>query len=591
MRAQIPSIKVTIAFVSVVVALVLAPWLLPAVAGVTAPGGSIIKIATSADSAGGVFFGQGAVQIVVFDSNAKSGGGVVQATVPVSIIAESKGKKVAADTFDIPETVLGSGKFEFYLTHQNSIFANGFEIHPINTFGIGHITNKSETLQLSNPAIGKVSPVITFGLNGNLDTGSKLFENVSFKVLYGDQEILLFYQETPSQLMLDRDTYGSGSIIHVFIADQDANVNPTVPVKFAVNKDQLNNLFSISGGIFNVKNNISFTETAPNTAIFEGEFRLNDTIVPTAKSLILTLHDKANYNDINSPVNNNNTNTSTASFIIQNTDGRLDLPKFVTIASGLRLVLTDPDQNKDSEVPDTLRGLVTVAIEGVGGDSETVNMIEKEANSGVFIIDNPNNELATSFTAGATRNHDGVLEFTSRNLHNFIKVTYSDPQNHRGIPEAFISRVKLHTTPGNITIPSSVAINDQFVLSVNHPDLNNNPQSKVSYSFSPVNNQAVPLVRGNEALGEFVQIEIQVIEPNNTSSVFNGGNKTLSGGSNTFTLVETGLNTGIFQSKIGVRDLADALGYSIKVGDKIRITYFDNMESPKHASSAVMSII
>ena len=567
--------------------------IIPAVSITAQPvtGVSTVKILTSADSAGGVFFGQAAVRIVVFDPTAKSGGGVVQSTVPVSVVAESKGKKVAADTFDIPETVLGSGKFEFYLTHQNSIFANGPGIHPLNTFGIGHITNKSEALQLSNPAIGKVAPVITFGVNGDLETGSKLFQNVSFKILYGDQEILLSYQETPSQLMLDRDTYGSGSIIHVFIADQDANLNPTVPVKFTVNKDQLKSLFSLSGGTFNVKNNITFTETAPDTGLFEGEFRLNDTIIPTAKSLVLTLHDKVDYNDINSPVNNNHTDTSTASFIIQDTDATLGTPNFVTLSKGISLMLTDPDENKDSEVADILRGLVNIAIEGVGGDSETVNMIESGANSGVFLIDHPGNILRTSFTSGPTANNDGILDFTSHNMHNFIKVTYSDPHNHEDKPETFVARLKLHTTPGNITIPSSVGINEQFVLSVNHPDLNDNPQSIVSYTFTPVNNKAVPLERGNEALGDFAQLAIQVIGHNNTSFAFNGGNKTFSGGYNTFTLVETGQNTGIFESKISVKDLAHALGYPISVGDKIRITYFDNIESPKYVSSKVMSII
>src|SRR5918912_719827 len=68
-----------------------------------------------------VFFGKAAVQVVVRDPNSKSGGGVTQSTIPVSIIAQSlESKKVVANTFDIPETVLGTGQFEFYLTHHDS---------------------------------------------------------------------------------------------------------------------------------------------------------------------------------------------------------------------------------------------------------------------------------------------------------------------------------------------------------------------------------------------------------------------------------------------------------------------------------------
>lgn len=146
--------------------------------------------------------------------------------------------------------------------------------------------------------------------------------------------------------------------------------------------------------------------------------------------------------------------------------------------------------------------------------------------------------------------------------------------------------------PRQYNSTSSVVINDQYVLSTNHPDLNDNPYSIVSYSFTPVNNEAVPLVRGGEALGDFAQIAIQLIGHNNVSSAFNSTfNGASSGGNNTFALVETGPNTGIFQSKIGMKDLEDAFGHSIKVGDKIRIIYLDNMVSPKYASSAVMSVV
>ena len=96
-------------------------------------------------------------------------------------------------------------------------------------------------------------------------------------------------------------------------------------------------------------------------------------------------------------------------------------------------------------------------------------------------------------------------------------------------------------------------------------------QSKVSYTFTPVNNKAVPLLRGDTALGDFPEIEIQVIGKNNTSNVFSGGNKTVSGGIHAYTLVETAPNTGIFESKIGVKDLANAFGYPIKVGLMIKL--------------------
>jgi hypothetical protein len=386
--------------------------------------------------------------------------------------------------------------------------------------------------------------------------------------------------------MLDRDTYGSDSTIHVFIADQAANLNPTVPDKFTVDQNKLKSLFSLSGGTFNVKDNITFTETGPNTAIFEGTFTLGDDINATAKSLVLTLHDKANYDDVTSPENDNLTGISKVSFDIEDTDGKLNVPDFITFRSGLKISLTDFDQNKDSEIADTIKGRLNIAIEGNGSDSQTVNLKETEANSGIFVIDNSKNEIPVSFTTGNTtkNNNDGVLKFTSRDIHNNIKVTYFDPSNHDGKPETFIVRAKLHTTPATLTLPTSVGINGQFVLSINSPDLNDNPQSKDSYTFTPVSGRPVPLVRGYTQLGDFAQIEIQIEGTDNNTSIASSSSKT-------FTLVETGLDTGIFEANIGTKDLANGLGHPLKVGDRVKITYFDNMETPRHAASAVMNII
>ena len=137
-------------FFSIKVAMLLVPTIvlastIPAAIGIAAPS-SNVSIVTSADSHGSVFFGQGAVQVFITDPNAKSGGGVTQSTIPVTVVAEAQNSKnVAANTYDVPETVLGSGKFEFYLTHHDSIFANGFAIHPVNAFGIARIANKSQS--------------------------------------------------------------------------------------------------------------------------------------------------------------------------------------------------------------------------------------------------------------------------------------------------------------------------------------------------------------------------------------------------------------------------------------------------------------
>jgi hypothetical protein len=551
-------------------------------AAISSPVGSV-QVVTSAGN-NQVFFGQDAVQVIISDPNARSGGGTTQGTIPVSIIAEdTEHKKVAADTFDIPETVLGTGKFEFYLTHHDSILANGAGIHPVNTFGVAGIAAKNQTFQLTSPGVGKTAPVIRFGSGGELDTGTKLYQNVFFKIMYGDQLALLFYEKTPSTIMLDRNTYGSDNTIHVFIADQSANLNPTVPDRFNVNVDGLKSLLGLSGGTFNVKDNIVFTETGPNAAIFEAAITLGDDINATSKSLSLTLHDKVDYRDITSIANNNLTDFSRVGFNVEDTDGKLNVPELLTLSNGVNLSLSDFDQNKDSEVIDTIPSRVTIAIEG--GDSETVNMEETGANSGIFVIANSGNSLKTTFTSSAApKNNNGILEFTSRDLHNDIVITYSDPHNHYGQPQLFVSRLKLHTSPGTITLPSYTGIKGQFVLGITDPDLNDNPESIDSYDFTPIGDKPAPLVIGGTKLADFAQIGIQIIGDNITT------NRTNFNGNRTFTLVETGINTGTYEAQISTNDVASMVGHPLKVDDKIKVSYFDNMEEPHHVTSAVMNI-
>ena len=228
---------------------------------------------------------------------------------------------------------------------------------------------------------------------------------------------------------------------------------------------------------------------------------------------------------------------------------------------------------------------VTISI--AGGDSETVNMIETEANSGIFIIDNHNNILKTLFTNGPIKKDYGILEFTNNDLHKDIVVTYSDPHNHDGQQQLFTTKFKVHTTPGRINLPSSIRLDDkQIVLSINDSDLNVNPESKDSYTFTPINNKPLPLVTANMKLDSFAQIQIQIGgNIKNSAAGTTTTNTSTFYGNKTFMLVETGIDTGIFEAKMHIKDIADALGRSLKVGDNIIITYFDNMELPPHRSS------
>jgi hypothetical protein len=526
------------------------------------------SIVTSADDHAGVFFGQGAVQVIINDPSAQSGG-LRQAKIPVTIVATIEAGEGKSDiiTLDVPETAIGSAKFEFYLVHTDSLLSDGKEIHALNDAGTTSSKNtNNETFGLvsqEQQEDGIGAPTITFGVGGEINTGSKLFEDVTFRIQYGNDETILNYREAPVVLLLDRDVYGLNGTINVFLEDQDANLNPTELDKFVVDRGSLGSLFGLEGGSFDPTDSITFLETGVNTARFTGDFHLDNSIKATKPSMLLTSKDKVNYQNVTAPENNNYTHTSQATIIVENVNGKLIIPESVTFGGELKLSIDDPDQNKDSQHIESMKGLVTIAIQGGDGDYEIVNMSETAANSGQFNIDSPDSKLKISFTNASTKSNDGKLEFTAEDLHNPINITYTDPHSDIGRPQSLSSMLMLNTTPGLATLTPILSPSSQLnaTLSVNDPDLNDNSDLRDAYLITMNTNESViPLKRDNMDLGEFGQIRINSqgrVNNNNNISQFN----------DTITLVETTLNSSIFQSRI--RDFQ---------GNVPKVEYLDNME-------------
>jgi hypothetical protein len=543
-----------------------------------------VTITTSADSHGNAFFGEGAVQVVVNDPDADDDD--LQETVTVDIDADPDDGTATSSSFTVAETSESSGRFEFFLVHVDSalldtdfdaINTNGADEHPVS----------------GSPAAGTAqASVIRFGPAGDLALAtSDLFEDVSFDITVGDEEITTNYEETGSELNLDRSTYGSDSFVYTLIIDQDANLNPTEPDSFDATDVELNTiLFDIEGATFN--DTVTFEETGDNTATFEGILELTDTasatddeLVFTSEAVEVTLNDVADYvppTDVTA-----STDTSSRSFDIDDEDGEIDTVESLTFSSELKLNLNDNDRNRDSDDDESLDDAVSVSVDAAdaAGDVEFLDMTETDDNTGIFIIDLSNDELRVTFLEdGETPTaNNSLLELRPDDITEDLVVEYTDASDDDSLTSVTSSQtMEMTLATGSIDLPEAAGINDDFILTLTDADLNDNPRTKDSYVFTFEDVASTPpynLTRGGDTIGELANLEIEI-----------EGEEVSFATDLAYTLVETDISSGVFTTELSMSDILDSTGVEADDGDNLEITYNDFMDDTSRESSDELAI-
>jgi Ca2+-binding RTX toxin-like protein len=541
-----------------------------------------VTIATSADSHGGTFFGEGGLQVVVTDPDADDHD--VQEDITVDIDADPDDGTATSGAFTIFETAIDSGRFEFFLIHVDSSVAAS-DLDSVNT-------NGADDYPVSRAPPNAEAALITFGPGGDLAlSGSDLFEDVSFDITADDEEVTIDYEESAAVLELDRSTYGSDSLVYFFIIDQDGNTNPTEPDSFAVNEADLNTLlFDIEGASFS--GGLTFEETGDNTARFEGIVQLTDfasgldgELVFTIEAVEVTLNDIADYGTPNDVTDS--TDTSSRSFDVDDEDGELDDITTLTFSSELRVTLRDNDRNRDSDDDETLDDVIAVSVDAVGGDFEVLDMAETDDNTGIFIIDLSNNELRVTFLKDGESPNLGndILELRAEDITSDILIEYNDTRDDNSEGSITSSQtVEITLAVGTVNLPDSAGITENFMMTLTDADLNDNPRTKDSYTFVLNDVPAYPLLRSGNEIGNLATLEFE-IEGEQTDF----GNLTIA-----YTLIETDINTGVFTTEIAVEDFADFANdgnpFAIGDGDVLEVTYNDFMDDVTRESLDELTI-
>ncbi|MGH9877912.1 MAG: hypothetical protein ACRD5H_09755, partial [Nitrososphaerales archaeon] len=438
------------ASISIVIALILvgalAPTPLLPIYSANALVGVVIE--TSADSHGGTFFGHGLLQVVVTDPDADDDD--LQESIFVDIDADADNGTATSGGFEIFETNKTSSKFEFFLVHVGSDFADGIgdtTLDPINPNGFAPVGAES-------PPSDAEASIITFGPGGDLDTGagSVLFTDFSLEIGVGAVETTIDYEEAIPQVTTDRSTYGTPSIVHLLIQDQDANEDPTNGDSFTVTSTDLNNiLFTLVGASFN--GTATFEETGDNTADFEASLQLtqsataaDDELVVTSEAVTGTLNDMANYDNVPG-AENTSTDTDDFSFDVDDVDGDLGALGTLTFSSEIKPQVTDNDANFDSQNEDMAFDALIIASINPGGDSVTVDLEETDDNTGIFVPDTTDNEIRITFIDGDTLTlgqlADDILQLRPDDITADIVVAYNDTLNDDSFNEVFETTIEM----------------------------------------------------------------------------------------------------------------------------------------------------
>jgi hypothetical protein len=525
-----------------------------------------VTIETSADDHGDAFFGEGLLQVIIEDPTTDD---TDPDTIDVTVRVEStSGDNDVSIT--VPNTSDGSQRFEFFVFHAAS----------------GVTPADPDT----SAALG-ADQLVDFG-TGATDlpvAGLDLYEDARIVIEYGSSaDVNINYEESAADLSLDRDVYGSTSVVHVHVVDQDGNLDPTDRDSYVQTDADMDLLIVLLGAGWN--GTVTFDETGDNTADFEAEVSLsngtiaNDEIVATDDSIQLTLNDMANYADpgFDNP-ENDSTDTSSESLTIDDNDGDLSPTGTVTFASELKMTITDNDQNLDSENDDTITD--ALIIETDGGDVETFDLAETGDTTGIFVPDASNDEIKITFLSDGVLAVDGngIVELSPTDVTEDISVTYQDPLNSNSVVENFTQTFSVDLSTPQLSVPDEVGVNDDVIITITDANLNDNPRTKDTYAISLVGDPANgehDLQRGGLPIGDWATLEVE-IEGDHPDFGITGI---------TETLVETGISTGVFTATIDMEDIVAATGADLSDGDSIKFTFHDYFDDQSHEASSELSI-
>lgn len=236
---------------------------------------------------------------------------------------------------------------------------------------------------------------------------------------------------------------------------------------------------------------------------------------------------------------------------------------------------------------------VIAYVDSDNGDVAAITVKEADTeagrNSGVFAADLNNGQLQVSFVTGQSGvvGANAVLEMRPADVSGNVDIViqYIDPAKEDGTAGLTSTiRTTVSHTAGILSFDVAKAgPTDKVNLRLNDNDLNNNPGAKEAYTFTlPATGGAntVPIAGGGTG-ADIAEFEFRI-----KGSLTDDSETT-----QTVTLIETDINSGVFTGTLDISKIDSAAGgVTLNDGDRIELIYKDKHESPVAESTASLTI-
>jgi hypothetical protein len=465
------------------------------------------------------FFGEGVLQVVI-DTGADDDNVVEE--LQVDIDARPGSGSASSDSILVPETSESSGKFEFFLMHVDAVVVGPTDLDPDNSAGV----------EGDGTCVADCAPLVTFGPGGFLDVQAGLYDEVDFEIREGNVEVEVNYEQANGALELDRDSYGTSSFVYVSVADQDANLNPTERDEFTVDPDSVPNddLLELDGGTF--EDIITFTETGDNTAVFEGRYRLGVSILAGSESLVLTLHEKANYNATLAAAENDSNNISEIGFTIGNSDGSIDVgggqqtvptwdPALAAdsdsyaVGESVHVTITDQDANVQPGIADSINLQISS-----GNSNIEVPALETGVSTGVFETSFQLAQETDAESGAIAPGGSAIITYTDERPADYSEKVQAgeNPEKDFSLEIDVQLPIRTGTESTKVTAPLAedvaggtgpYAVDDSLTLSMTISNNNDQPQLFV----------ALLEVRDSHSVTVFIALQAGTLEPLSSADI------------------------------------------------------------------------
>ncbi|NWG36298.1 hypothetical protein [Nitrososphaera sp.] len=382
-------------------------------------------ITTSTDIHGNKFFGPAWAEVLISVSSHASD--TAQGQLPVTVNAFG-----ASNTYQLLETGTTSGLFLLYIKVDNNAAEANEPLTPATPFSATTFTR----LHIGPAGVG-ANYGATAGNNVNAElavNAANIVEGASVQVSASGVTKTMTWDDSTATISIDRSAYGPGGNIITTFKDQDANLDPTAA---NVVTELAGNVILTNAGDSAGLAAATFTETGPNTAVFElTSLALTAGTLAVGQDSVsrsLVVNDYKAFNDpagggavINPAVTSTNYGiaagilaTGTASYTVQSQRGIFNTLSGQSFASELPLMVTDLDRNTNSR---TTQGQVGALRITTGGVTTLFDLTENGLNSNQLIPDYAGDDIDLTF-GSATVAGQGILGVTQG---NDITVEYLD---------------------------------------------------------------------------------------------------------------------------------------------------------------------